>query len=318
MHCVMNSISKPKVLLSVFCMVLFGGARLANAQTFDVVGPGVNDIPTGSSVTSTINLGASGAQVNDVSVQLFMTDLFASEVSFSLSHLGTTVVLGSGGNNKIFASIAGFNGSLLDGDWVLSMTDTFIFDGTDLFSWRLFGTSTNGQLSALTTGLPMANAQGPMLINASQTVTGDINNHLFSLMAGDGEEAANAGLASAMDDGVIVGQGDGPEDPIARKGLRSRQCEVFTTVNYGNVKLSAVGTSTPHGTLQLVRELAASFHQPPWSTRAVRNWLTSVRLPKSSRRVSGLLRRSIAAIYFSSFHPCVPAPKVPSGFVLTK
>lgn len=80
----------------------------------------------------------------------------------------------------------------------------------------------------------------------------------------------------------------------------------------------SMSTSTPHGTLQLVRELAASFHQPPWSTRAVRNWLTSVRLPKSSRRVSGLLRRSIAAIYFSSFHPCVPAPKVPSGFVLTK
>ncbi len=98
------------------------------------------------------------------------------------------------------------------------------------------------ELSAQTTGLPMANAQGPMLINASQTVTGDINNHLFGLMAGDGEEAANDGLAAAMDDGVIVGQGDGPEDPIARKVKRSRQWEVFTTVNYGNVKLSAVGT----------------------------------------------------------------------------
>jgi uncharacterized protein YhjY with autotransporter beta-barrel domain len=115
--------------------------------------------------------------------------------------------------------------------------------GSVLSGWTL--TITSGpppeELSATMTGLPLANAQGPMLINAGQTVTGDVNNHLFNLIAGDGEEAANDGLASAMDDGVIVGQGDGPEDPIARKGLRSRQWEVFTTVNYGNVNLRSIG-----------------------------------------------------------------------------
>ena len=100
------------------------------------------------------------------------------------------------------------------------------------------------QLSATTTGLPMANAQGQALINGNNTATNDVNNHLFNLMAGDGEEAANDSIAAAIDDGVVVGQGDGDPDaknPIAKRVPRSRQWEVFTTVNYGNVKLSAIG-----------------------------------------------------------------------------
>jgi len=95
------------------------------------------------------------------------------------------------------------------------------------------------------TGLPMANASGQAVVNGGNTVTGDVNNHLFNLRAGDGEEAANDGsIASSIDDGVVVGQGDGDPDaknPIAKRVPRSRQWEVFTTVNYGNVKLSAIG-----------------------------------------------------------------------------
>ena len=101
---------------------------------------------------------------------------------------------------------------------------------------------TAAQQTVASSGLPMASAQGQMLLGAGQTVTNDVNNHLFNLIAGDGEEAAQNSLTAALDEGVIVGQGDGPEDPIARKVKRSRQWEVFTTVNYGNVKLSAVGT----------------------------------------------------------------------------
>ncbi len=96
------------------------------------------------------------------------------------------------------------------------------------------------QLSAEMSGLPMANAEGQMLINAGSTVTNDINNHLFNLRAGDGEEAASDSLAASLDDGVVVGQGDGPDSPIAKKVMRSRQWEVFTAVNYGNVKLNAI------------------------------------------------------------------------------
>ncbi|MGV3661296.1 MAG: autotransporter outer membrane beta-barrel domain-containing protein [Prosthecobacter sp.] len=93
------------------------------------------------------------------------------------------------------------------------------------------------ELSAVMNGLPMANALEQMLISANQAVTSDINNHLFGLMAGDGEEAANG----SVDDDVVVGEGDGPEDPIARKVRRSRQWEVFTTANYGNAHLGAIG-----------------------------------------------------------------------------
>ncbi|MGV3661329.1 MAG: autotransporter outer membrane beta-barrel domain-containing protein [Prosthecobacter sp.] len=91
------------------------------------------------------------------------------------------------------------------------------------------------QLSAVVSGLPFANAQGQMLINAGQTVTSDVNNHLFKLMAGDGEADA------ANDDGVIVGQGDGPGDPVATRVSSSRPWEVFTTANFGAADLSAVG-----------------------------------------------------------------------------
>ena len=98
------------------------------------------------------------------------------------------------------------------------------------------------ELSAFATGLPMANAEGQMLINAGSTVTNDLNNHLFYLRAGQGEEAADDSIATAMDDGVVVGQGDGGKDPIVKHVPRSRRWELFTTVNYGNIKLSAVGS----------------------------------------------------------------------------
>ena len=101
------------------------------------------------------------------------------------------------------------------------------------------------QISATTTGLPMANVEGQVLISGSQTVTGDVNNHLYNLRAGDGEEAANDGIAAAMDEGVVVGQGDGDPDsksPIAKRVLRSRQWEVFATVNYGNLNLRPISS----------------------------------------------------------------------------
>lgn len=97
------------------------------------------------------------------------------------------------------------------------------------------------ELSAVQTGLPMANVMGQMLISGNQTATSDVNNHMFGLMAGDGEEAANSSLSASLDEGVVIGQGDGPEDPIAHKVLRSRQWEVYTTVNYGYLDLNALG-----------------------------------------------------------------------------
>ena len=139
---------------------------------------------------------------------------------------------------------------------------TFSYDPTSMFSsnWRPRDDSISGGGGAFITisatilgpdpiptvtetGLPMANVQGQMLINAGSTVTNDLNGHLFNLRAGDGEEDANDSIAALMDEGVVVGQGDGQPDaknPIAKMVPRSRQWEVFTTVNYGNVKLNAI------------------------------------------------------------------------------
>jgi len=87
--------------------------------------------------------------------------------------------------------------------------------------------------------------QSQGLLNGTSAVTGGINNNLFNLQSGGGEEGSSGGIAAAIaaaiDDGVVTGQGDGPEDPIAIRTPRSRQWQVFSTLNYANVKLNAVG-----------------------------------------------------------------------------
>ncbi len=92
-------------------------------------------------------------------------------------------------------------------------------------------------------GQSVANVEGPMLINASSTVTNDLNGHLFHLRAGYGEEGANDGIVASMDLGVISGQGDGNPDakaPVAQQLKPSRPWEVFTSVGYNNIKLNAI------------------------------------------------------------------------------
>lgn len=108
---------------------------------------------------------------------------------------------------------------------------------TPFFDIRLFFNAgpPPEQLSAVVSGLPFANAQGQMLINAGQTVTSDVNNHLFKLMAGDGDADA------AQEGEVVEGEGDGPGLPMATRVSRSRQWEVFTTANFGTASLRAVG-----------------------------------------------------------------------------
>ncbi|MFC5456802.1 autotransporter domain-containing protein [Prosthecobacter fluviatilis] len=104
------------------------------------------------------------------------------------------------------------------------------------------------ELTAYSSGLAMANAEGQAIISGVQTGLNDINNHLFNLRSGGGEEEeeSDGSISAALDYGVVMGEGDGPEDknPIAKKVLRSRQWEVFTTVNYGNVKLNPISTQS--------------------------------------------------------------------------
>lgn len=91
-------------------------------------------------------------------------------------------------------------------------------------------------------GLQTAGAQDQGVLNMMQGLMGDIGGRLFNLRAGLGDEGVGT-IGGAIDDGVIEGEGDGPEDgPVAKKVLRSRQWEAFTTVNYANIQLSPIGT----------------------------------------------------------------------------
>lgn len=93
------------------------------------------------------------------------------------------------------------------------------------------------------TGLQIATAQDSGVMSGIQGILGDINGRLFNLRAGWGEEPQGSisdSLSGGIDDGVIDGQGDGPEQPVAKVIPRSRQWEVYTTVNYANISLSSI------------------------------------------------------------------------------
>ncbi len=102
------------------------------------------------------------------------------------------------------------------------------------------------EMTAQSSGLPMANAESQAILAGVQTATNDVNNHLFNLRSGGGEEddGPDGSIASSVDDGVVVGQGDGPDSPIAKRIKRSRQWEVFTTVNYGNARLNPISNQS--------------------------------------------------------------------------
>jgi outer membrane autotransporter protein len=102
------------------------------------------------------------------------------------------------------------------------------------------------ELTASSSGLAMANAEGQAIISGVQTGLNDINNHLFNLRSGGGEEEeeSDGSIAASLDYGVVVGEGDGPENPIAKRIKRTRQWEVFTTVNYGNARLNPISSQS--------------------------------------------------------------------------
>jgi len=110
----------------------------------------------------------------------------------------------------------------------------------------------NGVFSIIDTngGLALAAVQVQALVSGGNTVTSDLNGHLFNLRAGGGEEEDDddsGSITAALDDGVIVGEGDGDPkkaSPIAKRVARFRQWEVFATVNYGNVKLNPIRTQS--------------------------------------------------------------------------
>jgi len=162
------------------------------------------------------------------------------------------------GNSATHAFVYTAGGGMVDLNTVTSGLDGYLdralaindrgmilaggYRGDGSYFLYLLAPSVNGQ-QMVQDGLQTAALQDQALLGTIQNALGDINGRLFMLRAGDGEEAGAGSIASAVDDGVIMGQGDGPEGgPLARQVLRSRQWEVYTTVNYANISLSGIGT----------------------------------------------------------------------------
>lgn len=88
-----------------------------------------------------------------------------------------------------------------------------------------------------------SSSQNQGLVNGTTAATGGINNNLFNLSSGGGDPGSDGSIASAIDDGVVSGQGDGDPDksPVAKFVKQSRPWEVFAVTNYANVKIAAIG-----------------------------------------------------------------------------
>ncbi|WP_395746044.1 autotransporter domain-containing protein [Prosthecobacter sp.] len=152
---------------------------------------------------------------------------------------GAYTWLTGGTGSHVYVIANGLAGPNLPGPLDLSSVVFFNAGGAGpLISWDATPIDVNG-------GLQLALGEGQALFGGSQTVLNDVNNHLFSLRSGDGAEDGDGdgdgSLASSMDDGVVMGQGDGPESPAFRRVRRSRPWQAFTTVNYGNLRLSPIG-----------------------------------------------------------------------------
>lgn len=117
------------------------------------------------------------------------------------------------------------------------------------------------QASAQQTGTQTASQQDQSVVSTISNALGDLNGRLYNLRAGgltggsggngpnndsasnDDGQGIGGSLYATIDEGVVFGYGDGPEDhKVAKKVLRSYQWEVYTTVSYGNVNLSTIGT----------------------------------------------------------------------------
>lgn len=122
------------------------------------------------------------------------------------------------------------------------------------FTGNIYAVDKRGAVSGLTkvgpaidvgatiqSGLQTAAVQDQSILGAFQGLLGDINGHLFSLRGGDGS-GDSGGIGAAVDQGVVMGEGDGPEEPIAYQVPGKRRWKIFTTVNYANVSLSSIGS----------------------------------------------------------------------------
>lgn len=214
------------------------------AAVFNVSTSGTGALVMGAGSTLNIDIWT-GAGLGDNTADVSSSDRLNLGGTLDATAGGTLVVGNptemsgvAGGDKWQLVSLDGegakINGQLGVNDQALRLTSTQVgnFD-QDSGVYTVVDTLT---------GLETANAQDQSVTGAVNSILGDLNGRLFSLRSGGGEE--NSSLTASLDDGVIVGQGDGPDDAMARRVARSRTWEVYTTVGYANVSLSGINNQS--------------------------------------------------------------------------
>jgi fibronectin-binding autotransporter adhesin len=216
-----------------------------NAATFSVTTSGTGSMVMGPGSVIAVDL-LTGTGLGDNTATLGASDALSLTGTLDAT-AGGTLLLGNpnvmtgyaSGDKWLVVDLNGGDGSITG---TLGFNDASLgLSGTQVGSFD----QTTGVYTVVDTvgGLQTAAAQDQSVLSTIQNALGDINGRLFNLRSGGGEEGSDGSIASSIDDGVIMGFGDGPEEtPVAKKVLRSRQWEVYTTVNYANVSLSSIGT----------------------------------------------------------------------------
>lgn len=227
-----------------------------NFQTFTMEWSGVTfgNAATGMG-TITMDIaapGAFGTSVTDLSITI--AGAAAGNGTFTLPDFNSWIwnVVGADFTQELIgqAGVSDINffnapGSPTAPDGIMVFTMGVNGGGGDQILMTSFRPSTNAaQLSAVNTGLPYGNVMSQMLISGSQTVLSDLNGHLFKLRTNNYQKVYDGSIASSLDEGVELGYGDGPEEKSKHPQMARREpkWEVFTTANYGNVKLGSIGT----------------------------------------------------------------------------
>ncbi len=203
-------------------------------RTIDTSGGAATALTLVQALTGSSNPATAGAYTYTGSAALSAGSQFAVVAQVGAGG-GAYPWLQSSDGRQFYVIADGPAGIGLPGPLDLNQVVLFIADGGGLMF------SVDATLIDVEGGLQMALGAGQALSAGSQTVLNDVNNHLFNLRAGDGEEESDGSIGASLDFGVVVGEGDGPESPMARRVLRSRQWQAFTTVNYGNLNLSPIG-----------------------------------------------------------------------------
>ncbi len=264
--------------------IIVGDATLVIpvASTLTISTSGLGAINMGLGSTLAVDL-FTGAGLGNNTLVLGSSDTFILGGNLN-SVLGGTLVIGNP------TGLTGFTGgdswqvvTLLPGATItgnLGLTGNLNTTALNLTATQVGNfNQTSGVFTVIDTitGLQMGNAMGQAVLASTQSVLTDVNGRLFFLRAGQGDLSED----NEYNGGVVEGQGDGPgknpaPSPVAQRRTRTNQWEVFSSVNYNNAKLGALGNQAGVQSDSWSPGVGAELHVTPnVAIGFALNWLDS-------------------------------------------